>query len=116
METMRAHSPEEVVWKWEIPLGDTYRLRVPRHTRFLPYTEVTADGVVSIWGIVHEGPQSSDAVIRRFHMRGTGQRFDSMVGAGYLATATVDTEGGQYVLHVFVDPDEAPIAGEGATP
>lgn len=111
MEHMRAHSPEEVIWKWEMTLGDTYRLLVPKHTRFLPYAEVTADGVVSVWGIIHAG--FTETVARRFHMRGTGYRFDSMVGAGYLATATVDTDGGQYVLHVFVDPDEAPIAGEG---
>lgn len=112
MEHMIAHSPEEVIWKWSLPVSDTYRLGVPKGTRFLPYAEIDVEGNVSIWGIVHTA-QIENTMVRRFHMRGTGMAFNQMVGAGYLATATVETPGGQYVLHLFVDPGEDPVAGEG---
>jgi hypothetical protein len=103
MEHIRAHSPEEVIWKWEVNLVDDTEIVVPQGTRFLPHVTVRSSGVVSLWGIVTPG---NVPVARRVFMRGTGHTFNEMVGAGYLATAITDADGEQYVLHVFVDPGE----------
>jgi hypothetical protein len=103
MEHMRAHSPDEVIWKYQINLVDDTEIVVPQGTRFLPHVMVTPDGAVSLWGIVTPG---NARVARRVFMRGTGHTFNEMVGAGYLATAITDANGEQYVLHVFVDPGE----------
>jgi hypothetical protein len=106
-EHMLAHTPEEVIWKYEVNLVDDVEIVVPQGTRFLPHVTVTPDGAVSLWGIVTPG---NVPVTRRVFMRGTGHTFNEMVGAGYLATATTDANGVQYVLHVFVDPGERVIS------
>ena len=107
MQHIRAHSPEEVIWKWEVNLVDDVEIVVPQGTRFLPHVMVTPNGVVSLWGIVTPG---NVPVTRRVFMRGTGHTFNEMVGAGYLATATTNVPEGLRVLHVFVDPGERVIS------
>ena len=107
---MIVHSPEEVVWKWVVPIGDRHVLRVPKGTRFLPHAELTEQGA-EVWGIVHGG-SIDDLVERVVHMRGTGHRMNEIVGARYLATTSITLNtGAKFVVHLFVTPTEGPISG-----
>lgn len=106
------HSPEEVVWKWTLPVEDTWAISCPAGTRFLHHAELVGgdldrDLSVEVWGVVHP---DNPLVQRTFHLRGTGHRMNEIVGAGYVATCrTVLHSTMPFVIHVFITPGEEPI-------
>jgi len=108
MEHLLAHSPEEEVWKYVLPVEDVVDVMTRKGARFLPHIEVTPTGV-EVWALVRP---DNEPVRRRLHLRGTGHRINGAVGAGYLATGSITHGTAKFVLHVFVDPGEHEVHRE----
>jgi hypothetical protein len=83
------------VWKYAVPIGDAFELRMPRGARCLT-VQVQGAGLC-LWALVDP---SAPLETRRFLFRGTGHEIDY----GYAELVWVGTfqlEGGALVFHVF---------------
>lgn len=83
----------QVIWKYEIPIGDGIELRMPDNAEILTVQSQRDQGV--LWAKVD--PEAK-TVTRMFSIRGTGHRYDKN-GERYIGTW--QQAGGALVWHLF---------------
>lgn len=87
------------IWKYEIPIGSTFRLDMPKGA--IPLTVALQGDQPCLWAIVQcEAPREP----RQFVIRGTGHFFDGYEGE---YVGTFQMLGGALVYHVFTGTDAA---------
>lgn len=85
------------VWKFTLPVEDTFKLAMPVGATVLTVGTQPGDGedVPVMWATVDPGATTET---RTFHTRGTGHLFTGTEGA-YVGTYLLDE--GKFVGHVF---------------
>lgn len=82
----------KTIWKYEIPLEDTFSLSMPEGAQVL--TVQLQGGIPSLWAMVEPSAPQEE---RRFAVIGTGNPIGEV--GDYIAT--IQLHGGELVFHVF---------------
>lgn len=94
----------KVIWKYDIPSGDTFTLALPSDREFLSIQ--VQHGFPVMWVAVDP---DSPMFERLFHMVGTGHGVPEATQANHelVFRATFQIAGGEFVFHVFEEVHRA---------
>lgn len=89
--------PDDVVWKYGIPVKPHVIVPMPKGARVIHVAE--QHGTLCLWAVISRSAIPREQQERHFFIRGTGQPLDNHVPWRHIAT--VLCEDGALVWHVF---------------